>query len=583
MKVLLLVLSLLLFLTSCSKGDDNPSNTKEGLTYIPDDEFEQWLIDYGHDDKLDDYILTENALKVERLCADEYSVNDFTGIEDFSSLKSLCVYWGEFKSIDLTKNINLEHLTLQGDVPLSKLDLSQNTKLEILDLWGNSFTNINLTNNTELRTINLSGNNLTEFTPLHFEKLVNLSLNDNNIEYLDVSENLLLESISIRNNNIETIQINHLEHLTRLGVEDNKISRLDVSKNQQLTHLGVSGNPVECIKVSEYQLSNNEDDTVLGDWYWYKDDSARYSLNCESDEAVSWTIFNTQNSDIPSNKIIDIEFDSLGDAWMVTEETGFVHYDGSNWISFYDETSDLYDYRLVDIAIDNVDSKWIASRKNGFHWYNNGEWIHYGSSNSDFPSDDLTCIVIDEDQYKWIGSEEGLIKYRGGEWSLYHKDNSLMTSNFVRAINVDSNNKIWFTTENELISIKGNNFEVFSYPKYLPNQNSSIAFRDNEVWIVAGYGIASLINGSWTFYDYFEENSCLTDCQIRTISFENNELWLGNFAECNSGGLQNFDKCNLYTTENSALPHGRILSLNFDNYGNAWVGTDQGLAILKFD
>lgn len=305
-----------------------------------------------------------------------------------------------------------------------------------------------------------------------------------------------------------------------------------------------------------------------------------------SSEVVSWTVFNKKNSGIPSNFISDIEFDSKGDAWLVTwfnyEANGFVHYDGTNWISFNTETSNLEDNLLIDIAIDEVDAKWIASWKNGLYWYKDGEWIHYGSNNSGIPSDELTCIGIDNDQYKWIGTDKGLVRYRGGEWTLYNKDNSPMTSNLIGAVNVDKNNKVWVKTDNELLSIDGEDFKVFNLPEYLPNQNNSIAFNNDEVWIVAGYGIASLIDEKWTFYDYFEENSCLTDCQIRTISFKGNELWLGNFAECNNGGLQNFDKCKLYTTENSDLPNGLILSLNFDADGNAWVGTLDGLAIMKF-
>jgi hypothetical protein len=32
-------------------------------TYVPDDNFEQALIDYGYDDVLDDYVLTSNISK----------------------------------------------------------------------------------------------------------------------------------------------------------------------------------------------------------------------------------------------------------------------------------------------------------------------------------------------------------------------------------------------------------------------------------------------------------------------------------------------------------------------------------------
>ena len=81
MKKLLLVFAMLLIgLTSISQN-----------TYVPDDEFEQYLIDFGFDTgPLDDYVPTANINTVTYFYVNTiYAIADLTGIEDFSALEIL--------------------------------------------------------------------------------------------------------------------------------------------------------------------------------------------------------------------------------------------------------------------------------------------------------------------------------------------------------------------------------------------------------------------------------------------------------------------------------------------------------------
>ena len=51
------------------------------LTYtnIPDDNFEQALIDLGYDDTLDDYVLTENISSVTSLAVGDKDISNLQG------------------------------------------------------------------------------------------------------------------------------------------------------------------------------------------------------------------------------------------------------------------------------------------------------------------------------------------------------------------------------------------------------------------------------------------------------------------------------------------------------------------------
>ena len=58
-------------------------------TYIPDDNFEQALINLGYDNILDDYVLTDNINTIQYLQVGGQNISDMTGIEDFIALKWL--------------------------------------------------------------------------------------------------------------------------------------------------------------------------------------------------------------------------------------------------------------------------------------------------------------------------------------------------------------------------------------------------------------------------------------------------------------------------------------------------------------
>ena len=58
-------------------------------TYVPDDKFEQALIDLGYDTTLDDSVLTANISGVTSLDVSSKEISDLTGIEAFTSLIDL--------------------------------------------------------------------------------------------------------------------------------------------------------------------------------------------------------------------------------------------------------------------------------------------------------------------------------------------------------------------------------------------------------------------------------------------------------------------------------------------------------------
>ena len=58
-------------------------------TFIPDDNFEQALINLGYDDVLDNQVISEDIKDIVKLDLSRLGIKSLKGIEDFTNLKAL--------------------------------------------------------------------------------------------------------------------------------------------------------------------------------------------------------------------------------------------------------------------------------------------------------------------------------------------------------------------------------------------------------------------------------------------------------------------------------------------------------------
>ena len=138
----------------------------EEKVFVPDDNFEQALIDLGLDDVKDDYVLGANISSVEELDLSDLGIEDLIGIEGFHSLKDLNC----------------------SDNNLHSLDLRGNTDLGSLNAENNEIETINFSQNNSLWLLQLNGNNLSEIDLSHTESLIVLEVSGNSLENLDLSD-----------------------------------------------------------------------------------------------------------------------------------------------------------------------------------------------------------------------------------------------------------------------------------------------------------------------------------------------------------------------------------------------------------
>ena len=120
----------------------NGSNTQ---TYVPDDNFENALINLGLDNILDNYVATASIDTVTILDVSSENIADLTGIEDFTDLLELNCSENQLSELDVSHNTYLSTLDCSHNY-LTSLNLSQNTSLTLLRCYNNQLSTLDVKN-----------------------------------------------------------------------------------------------------------------------------------------------------------------------------------------------------------------------------------------------------------------------------------------------------------------------------------------------------------------------------------------------------------------------------------------------------
>lgn len=228
-------------------------NQGDDLTYVPDDAFEQRLIDSGLDDVMDDYVITNNINSISNLNISNLGVQDMTGIQDFEALETLSMSGNLVAEMDISQNLELISLFCYDNL-LESLDITQNILLEILNCDGNTLTELNVTQNSNLTSLDCFGNNLTELDVTQNPELFTLICEDNQLVNLDISQNPLLNYLDCANNSLAELDTSQNINLESLQCGFNNISSIDVTNNVNLDLLNVMSNNLTVLDVSQNPL-----------------------------------------------------------------------------------------------------------------------------------------------------------------------------------------------------------------------------------------------------------------------------------------------------------------------------------------
>lgn len=205
-------------------------------TLIPDSNFEAELIrqgiDFGEPDgKVPTFLINNlTTLNVRGVGL----ITDLTGIQDFTSLKSLLCDGNRLTSLDVSKNTALTYLSFGGNF-LKTIDISKNTALVELRCFNNLLATLDVSKNTALATLHCYENDITT---LDFSKNTALT-------YLNCSGNPLTE-LNLKNGN------------------NTKLSKSSIFS---------SSSNLSCIQVDNVAYAN-------ANWASAKNAATNYNLDC---------------------------------------------------------------------------------------------------------------------------------------------------------------------------------------------------------------------------------------------------------------------------------------------------------------
>lgn len=170
-------------------------------------------------------------------------IRDLTGLENFRNLVTLRIENQAFTSIDVTKLVKLDQLSV-WQAPITSIDVSKNVNLRILGVSETSMTNIDLPALPNLVEADLqqdehstkpytTGNGTTVYGYAtiglsHVPALQRLYVYGNRLSSLDFSANRNISEIWANDNQLASLNVNGYSNVTYLVLYNNKLVTLDI-------------------------------------------------------------------------------------------------------------------------------------------------------------------------------------------------------------------------------------------------------------------------------------------------------------------------------------------------------------------
>ena len=144
-------------------------------TNFPDQTFYNKLNTIAYDPGGDGYISAETLASITSFSFTDSAIKNLKGIEYFSNLKTLTLNECDIEELDLSKNENLEILSVMNCNDLTTLSLDDNSKLQVLSLNSTAVSKINTAKLDDLQSfILVNSSNVTSVSLTNKAKLVSI-------------------------------------------------------------------------------------------------------------------------------------------------------------------------------------------------------------------------------------------------------------------------------------------------------------------------------------------------------------------------------------------------------------------------
>jgi len=309
------------------------------------------------------------------------------------------------------------------------------------------------------------------------------------------------------------------------------------------------------------------------------------------------TVWNSKSSNLPNNMNDNITIDKNGLIWLTVDE-GLVNFDGKEFKKAEQNITDKGKFfAYYALATDNNNVKWVYG-KNNIYSFDNTKWTKYDST--EIGIDGAYEIVNNQKTGEvFFCSDEGLTIYKNGKWTNLNKTKLKdLPSNRVTFAKRDSKQRIWIGTFSGTAMVDENNQVTnFENTNTILNgkcitsmdedENGNLFFtlyefdRKEEGKVNNDEGIAIRYTDG-TFKQFTTENSGMPFNHANCVLYDKNEkvLWIST----DRAGLVRYDledSWENYHNENSDIPTSYISTMAFDNKGNLYLATRQGLVKIE--
>jgi len=322
-----------------------------------------------------------------------------------------------------------------------------------------------------------------------------------------------------------------------------------------------------------------------------------YNYKNENLKNYKITSWNSKNSNLPNNMNDHIAIDKSGLIWLTADES-LVTFDGKDFKNAEQNITDKGKFfSYYALASDNDNVKWVAATNNiysfdndkwtkydpkeigidgayeiinnpktgevffcsdeGLTIFKNGQWSNINKSKiKEFPSDRVTFAKRDSKNRIWIGTFSGTVMIdENGKATNFENTSTVLKGKCITSMDEDENGNLYFTL-----------YEFNSKEKGQINRNEGFAIRNND----------------GTFKQYTTENSGMPFNHTNCILYDKTDkvVWIST----DRAGLIRYDLKDgweNYHNQNSDIPTSYISTMTFDEKGNLYLASRQGLVKIE--
>ena len=287
-----------------------------------------------------------------------------------------------------------------------------------------------------------------------------------------------------------------------------------------------------------------------------------------------WTLYDTQ-SGLPSNTFCAIATDKQGVLWVAFTDAGVASYENEQWTVYNTSNSGLLSNRVTCLLAGSLGGMYIGTEVGLSIRYTDGSWDTYTGVNPHIETMHLHSMKFISDNEIWLGTNNGYyVFYDNGD--IWRK--SIVNAAIVSAIEKDARGNIWAGTYKGLFRFIANN--QFSREIDAINVKSLFCDSKNRLWIgTQGDMPLGWLDASLRFrtIPYMADPRQMSVNQI----FEDraNHIW---FATSGNGLIMYDNVLSHFYAEYTGFYENDVNAIGQDKDGNLWFGLNTK-GLLKYE